>query len=184
MRKILLAVNNTKQDQKIKNILTSHGYKVNSIVNDAYLVLRTLRSKEISLSIIDTDLSGMSGLQLAKIISEEKLGPVILIVQGELSFGDEIPSIFGVITKPIQEYTLINTLKLALNNFENQRHLEEEVNSLKDTLESRKLIEKAKGILMKKGFSEEQAYDKLRKLSMEKRVSMKKIAKAIITNFS
>lgn len=185
MRKnILLAMDNSEQSRKIKSILTSQGFNVASIVKDAYAALRSLRTQNVDLSIIDNDLTGMNGLQLAKIIADENLGSVILLIQGNFFVASDVSSIYGVLTKPVHEYQLVNTLKLALSHYESKKNLEDEVNSLKDTLEARKVIEKAKGLLMKKGFTEDLAYKKLRQISMEKRVPLKKVAQTIVSKFS
>jgi len=179
---ILIAVKNQQQNNKLKKILTSHGFQVMAVVDDAYSVLRMLQSKEINVSLIDNDLQGLNGVQLAQIIANENLGPVVLISQHQIDTGASLPkSVFGVLLKPITEYQLINTLSLSLNQYKNQKELEKEVALLKDTLESRKLIEKAKGILMtKQGITEDAAYNKLRKSSMEKRIPMRKVAEAIV----
>ncbi|MDK2822261.1 MAG: two-component system, response regulator PdtaR [Clostridia bacterium] len=179
---ILIAVKNQQQSNKLKKILTSHGYQIIASLDDAYSVLRTLQSKEVAISLIDNELQGMNGLQLAQIIADENLGPVVLLSQHHVDTGSNPPkSLFGVLLKPITEYQLINTLNLALIQYKTQKKLEKEVADLKDTLESRKIIEKAKGILMKKyGLAEDAAYNKLRKSSMEKRIPMKKVAEAII----
>jgi len=182
VKSVLIAVKNNQQSTKLKKILISHGYQIASIVDDAYSALRILRSQQITISILDYDLSGLNGLQLAQIIADEKLGPVILLSQSFINTGSKPPaSLFGILLKPVTEYQLINTLNLAMVQYENKISLENELAEVKDALESRKIIEKAKGILMKKhGFSEEMAYNKLRKSSMEKRIPMKKIAEAII----
>ncbi|MFZ5944501.1 MAG: ANTAR domain-containing response regulator [Bacillota bacterium] len=179
---ILIAAKDKAQSNKLKKILTSHGFQVLAEVEDAFSALRTLQSKEIAISLIDYDLQGMNGLQLAQIIADESLGPIVLLSQHHIDTGKNTPkSLFGVLLKPVIDFQLINTLNLALIQYKNQKKLEKEVEDLRDTLESRKIIEKAKGILMRKhGLPEEEAYNKLRKSSMEKRIPMKKVAEAII----
>ncbi|MFZ7102195.1 MAG: ANTAR domain-containing response regulator [Peptococcaceae bacterium] len=181
-KSILIAVKNKQQSSQLKKILSSHGYQTISEVDDAYSALRSLQSKKVDISLIDYELQGLNGLQLAQIIADENLGPVVLLSQHHVDTGNNPPpSLFGVLLKPITEYQLVNTINLALIQYRNQRKLEKEVAELKDTLESRKIIEKAKGILMRKhGLSEDVAYNKLRTSSMEKRIPMKKVAEAII----
>jgi len=182
MQNVLIAVNNQQQSNKFKKILTSRGYQVIGTVDDAYTVLRILQNRKETLSLVSNELKGLNGLQLAQIIADEDLGPVVLLSQYAVDVGTTLPkSVFGMLVKPITEYQLLNTLSLALTQYKNQKKLENEVAELKDTIESRKIIEKAKGILMQKhGISEEAAYSKLRKNSMEKRIPMKNLAEAII----
>ena len=179
---ILIAVRTTQTGNKIKKILSSHGYHVSSIVEDAFAALRALRTQQIALSIIDNDLSGLNGIQLAKVIADEKLGPVVILSNYPVDTGDNPPaSLFGILIKPITQYQLINTIKLAFLQYESKIGLEREVESLKEALETRKIVEKAKGILMKKyNLSEGEAYERMRKTSMEKRTQLKKVAEAII----
>ena len=181
-KSILIGVKSVQTGNKLKKILTSQGYQIGAVVEDAYSALRILRAQKISLSLLDNDLSGLSGIQLAKIIADERLGPVIVLSQHPIDTGNNPPaSLFGVLTKPITEYQLVNTIKLAIIQYENKMGLEKEVASLKDALETRKIIEKAKGILMQKyNLSEDAAYERIRSTSMTKRTKLKNVAEAII----
>jgi len=179
---ILLVTNNTQKVNQLKKKLTSHGYQVVAVANDAYSGLRILRSQKVALSIIDYELPGLNGLQLARIMDNEKLGPLILISNYQIDFRGNLPlSIFGVLINPITEYQLINTIKLAISQYNIQKKLEKELDDLREQLEARKKIEKAKGIIMQKyKVTEDAAYKIIRQISMEKRKPMKKIAEAII----
>lgn len=183
MRKnILIALKTTQRGNKIKMILTSHGYQVGQIVEDAYSALRALRTKRFDLSIIDNELRGLNALQLAKIIDDESLGPVIILAKSPIDTGESPPaSLFGVLIKPLTEYQLLNTLKLAFLQYERKLNLEKEIESLRDALATRKVLERAKGLLMDKyNLSEDEAYRRLRNEAMEKRLKLKEIAEAIV----
>jgi len=183
MHSVLIVVNNQNQSNKFKKILTSRGYQVIAAVNDAYSALRILQNRKGTLSLIGTDLQGLNGLQLAQMIADGDLGPVVLVSKYAVDAGANLPkSLFGMLVQPITEYQLINTVSLALAQYKHQKELEKEVEELKETIESRKLIERAKGIIMKKyRLSEDEAYRKLRSTSMEKRIPMKKLAETIVT---
>jgi response regulator NasT len=84
------------------------------------------------------------------------------------------------VVKPFREEQLYPAVDLAIHHFMEAFSLREENAKLKETLESRKLIEKAKGALMKKGLSEPEAYRKMQKLAMDKRKSLKEVAEAIL----
>lgn len=180
-KNILIAVKTAQTGNQIKKILASQGY-IGSVVEDAFAALRTLRTQQIALSIIDNDLSGMNGIQLTRVIADEKLGPVVILSNYQVDTGENPPnSLFGVLVKPITQYQLLNTIKLAFLQYESKVSLEKEVESLKDALETRKVVERAKGILMKKhNISEEEAYERIRKTSMEKRTKLKNIAESIV----
>ena len=87
----------------------------------------------------------------------------------------------GYILKPIDESIFLERLKLIYKNFKLYDDLKKEVEETKKKLEERKVIERAKGIVMAKyTLSEEEAYKKMRDLSMQKRISMSKLAEIII----
>ena len=87
----------------------------------------------------------------------------------------------GYILKPIDESIFLERLKLIYKNFKLYDDLKKEVEETKKKLEERKVIERAKGIVMAKyTLSEEEAYKKMRDLSMQKRISMFKLAEIII----
>ena len=88
------------------------------------------------------------------------------------------------LSKPFRQADLESNIELAVTRFLNTSRLTERVTTLKEQLETRKVIEKAKGLLMEKeNLSESLAYRKLQKISMEKNRSMKDVAEAIILMF-
>jgi two-component system, response regulator PdtaR len=84
------------------------------------------------------------------------------------------------VVKPFREEQLFPAVDLAIHHFVSVSNLREEVASLKETLEARKLIEKAKGVLIAKGMSEPEAYRKMQKIAMDKRKTLKEVAEAIL----
>jgi response regulator NasT len=84
------------------------------------------------------------------------------------------------ILKPFHAEQLRVAIDLAIHRFIRISNLKDENAKLKDALETRKLVDKAKGLLMKSGMSEPEAYRKMQKLAMDKRKSMKEVAEAII----
>lgn len=179
---ILLAGFDNIQKLQIKNILSSRGLQLIDEVEDGYSALRILRSAEVDLTISDANLAGLNGEQLARIMAEDQLGPVIIASSSEVITFEPIASIYGYLQKPFNPTQLLNTVELALAQSKRQKELTQEVEKLKDQLKTRKVVDKAKGILMKNyGLSEDQAYKKLQKSAMEKRLTIKKVAEVIIT---
>ena len=87
----------------------------------------------------------------------------------------------GYLVKPIQEADLAPAVEIALARFQEFRELEKEVDDLQDQLETRKLVDRAKGILMDaQGLTEAAAFRRIQKMSMNTRKSMREIAQAII----
>jgi len=85
------------------------------------------------------------------------------------------------LTKPLRDQDLWPAIELAFAHADEVEHLKEQVKDLQETIESRKVIEKAKGVLMRThGLSEPEAFRRMQKLAMDKRKSMKQIAEAIL----
>jgi response regulator NasT len=84
------------------------------------------------------------------------------------------------VVKPFRAEQLLPAVDLAIHHFMEVSSLREEVESLRETLEARKKIEKAKGILIQKGMSEPEAYRKMQKMAMDKRKSLREVADAIL----
>lgn len=88
--------------------------------------------------------------------------------------------IAAFLTKPVRGDELWPAIELAFAHNDELENLKEQVDDLKETIESRKVIEKAKGVLMRSGLSEPEAFRKMQKIAMDKRKSLRQIAEAIL----
>ncbi len=146
--------------------------------------IKMVRDRQPDLVIIEAGLMGVSGIEVASIIDEDKLAPVILTVdnyQPYLLTKAKNAGVQSLLVKPFGEAILIPSVELALNNYREMVELERKLKQMEEKLETRKIIERAKGILMETtGMSEAQAFRKIQKQSMDKRISMRAVAEAII----
>ncbi|MBO8138029.1 MAG: ANTAR domain-containing protein [Desulfotomaculum sp.] len=183
-QRIILAEADTSCRSNIKSILVKAGYMVIGEAKDGVTAIKMVRSRQPDLAIIDLSLPGMGGMEVAKILNEDKLAPVILTANSyRQELLDKIRGVRvqGFLIKPLEESSLVPAVELALANYHEMVKLEEKVKELNVKLENRKIIEKAKGILMETmRLTEEQAFKKLQKQSMNKRVSMRAVAEAVI----
>lgn len=170
--------------KNIKKMIGKMGYWVIGEAEDGLTGLKLVRARQPDLVIIEAFLPGMDGYELARIINEDKLAPVILIAsstQQNVIEKAKTAKVFSFLVKPELEYNLIPAIELALTNYQEIIRLEGEIKELKETLETRKVIERAKGILMETmGISETEAFKRIQKQSMNKRISMRAVAEAII----
>lgn len=184
MVRIIIAFGNDSQSIKIKNLLTENGYTVIDLVKDGQECLRKARLLKPDLVILDFDLPLFTGYDVAKVLSEDKISSTLLIVndsQKSLISEHRDQWDFTSLVKPINRSALISTVELIIKNNKKIRLLQKEIQELKESLEARKLVEKAKGILMsKQGLSEQEAFRKIQRQSMDKGIPMKEVAKAII----
>jgi response regulator NasT len=168
----------------LKEMLQSLGYIVVGESGDGESAVNLARELKPDLVIMDIKMPGTDGIQAAQILTEERVAPVLLLTafsQTELIERAKTAGVVGYIVKPFREGELVPAIEVAMARFREFRELETEIGDLKETLETRKLIERAKGILMdSQGLKEAEAFRKIQKLSMNSRKSMKEVAEAIV----
>lgn len=182
--KIFLASADQTSLQSLKQILQREGYAVAGVARDGGQALRLIHTLQPDLVILDSELTGTGALEVARFINEEQVAPIIMLAsswhRNIINKTRDFP-VFAYLVKPVQETTLLPAVEAALANYEKIMRLEKELNKLKETLAARKVIERAKGILMETlGLTEAEAYRRIQKQSMDKCVPMKAIAEAII----
>lgn len=168
----------------IKNTLSSDGYSYIGYVKEPFSILRAIRSHSPQIVIIDVCRRFIELKPVLEVIDEEMLTACVLVLDFR---SDEIfeflkkTHVMTYITKPVYEEALLQMVDLALVNFNRVTQYEEKIRKLNSTLESRKLIEKAKWILVEKEkMNETEAYEWIKKRSRDSRIPMKDIANAII----
>jgi response regulator NasT len=184
--RIIIADADVGNRKKIKEMLVQAGYMVTAEVGDGRSALKVIFQTEPDLVIMDSKLPGVQGLGIIRIIEENRTAPVILLIEShEQGLLEEVKDfwIFGCLPKPLSDAQLFPAIEIALANFKKFTKLVEENKRLKTALEERKLIEKAKGIVMEaKGLSEQEAYKYMQKLSMDKCVPIARIARSIMNH--
>ncbi|SFR07326.1 ANTAR domain-containing response regulator [Desulfoscipio geothermicus] len=183
-QRIVLIDADTVWRKNFKAMLGKYGYWVVGEAGDGLSALKLVRSRQPDLLIIDAALPGMDGLQVAKIVHDDKLAPVVATStsnqQGIMEKAKEA-GVYALLIKPVSETSLIPTVELALANYQEIMNLEKKIKDLQETLETRKLVERAKGILMEThGLSEAEAFRRIQRQSMNKRVSIRVVAEAVI----
>jgi len=174
--------------KQVRSTLMQRGYGIAGDAASGAQALRSIRTLRPDLVILDADITGTEGVDIGAIIAEDRLAPILLIApvwrDGLVNRSrreDEDGWVFAILTKPINEEALVPAVETALLNYERTHRLEQEIAKLKDTLEARKAIERAKGILMSSmGLTEDEAFRLIRQRSMDKSMPMRQIADAII----
>ncbi|MDB5078575.1 MAG: Response regulator [Chloroflexi bacterium] len=168
----------------LKEMLSGLGYQVVGEAGDGRQAINLARELKPDLVIMDIKMPEMDGIQAARVLTEEKIAPVLLLTaysQQELVSGAREAGVVGYIVKPFRQDELMPAIEVALSRFREFRELEKEMGDLKETLEARKVIERAKGVLMDQyGLKEADAFRRIQKLSMDTRKSMREIAEAIL----
>jgi response regulator NasT len=168
----------------LREMLANLGYLVVAEAGDGRSAVNQARELRPDLVIMDIKMPEMDGLTAAKILTEEKIAPVLVLtaysdrdfVDGSLDAG-----VMGYLVKPYREAELVPAMELALARFREFRALEKELGDTREVLETRKVVERAKGVLMdSQGLREAEAFRKIQKLSMNNRKSMREVAEAIL----
>ena len=183
--KILIAEDEAIIRLDLKESLEAEGYEVVGETGRGDEVIELVRTLEPDLVILDIKMPGMTGIQAAEIITEEGLAAVILLTafsQQELVQQASNAGVLAYLVKPFQRSDLVPSIELALGRFKEITFLKEEKTLLENNLESRKVIDRAKGMLTDKyGLKESDAYRYIQKKAMTERTTMKDIAEGILT---
>ncbi len=168
----------------LQETLTSLGYLVVGTVGDGESAVNLARELCPDVVIMDIKMPGMDGIEAASILTEENIAPVVLLSaysQRELIEQAQEAGVVGYLVKPYREADLAPAIGVALSRFEQFGVLKREVEDLQERFEVRKLLDRAKGILMdSQGLTEAQAFRRIQKMSMDNRKPMREVAEAVI----
>lgn len=182
--RIIIADADASFRKTIKDILQKAGYLVVAEASDEKSALQVILNMQPDLVILDPKLPGRKGFEVAKTIVEHRVAPVLLLSdfsQREIIENAKDFWIFSHLVKPVEEANLFAAIEMTIATFDKLLKLEMENKKLRDNLNSRILIEKAKGFLMQnKGYTEQEAYRYLQRKSMDKCIPIEKVAEAVL----
>lgn len=182
--RIVIADNESIIRMDLKEMLEEAGHEVIGECVNGLRAVELTRELKPDLVIMDIKMPKMDGIAASKIISDEKLAPVILLTaysQREIVAKAKDSGVLAYLVKPIKESSLFPAIEIALSRFEEIKQLEFDLDNVKNSLEMRKILDRAKGILMDAyNLSESEAYRRIQKYSMIKRRPIKDVAESII----
>ena len=182
--RVIIADDESLIRMDLREMLTNQGYLVVGEVGDGRSAVNLARELRPDIVIMDIKMPDMDGIEAAKVMTEERIAPVLLLSaysQQELVQRARQAGVAGYLVKPFRESDLPPAIEVALARFSEFRAMEREVDTLQDALETRKAVDRAKGILMDtQGLSETEAFRKIQKMSMNNRKPMRAVAEAII----
>jgi len=168
----------------LKRMLEDAGYDVVAEAGDGAGAVEAARNLSPDMLILDIRMPVMDGIDAAKLISDEKIAPVILLTaysQGDLIDRAKEAGVYSYLVKPFKEADIVPAIEIALSRWQEYLELEKQAAGLEDKLETRKAVDRAKGILMDQyGLKEQEAFRRIQLQSMNTRKSMREIAEAII----
>ena len=167
-------------------LLTEEGYDVVGEAGDGEEAVKLARELEPDLVIMDVKMPKMDGISAAEIIAEERIAPVVMLTafsQRDLVERAREAGAMAYVVKPFGASDVIPAIEIAMGRFQEIKAIEDELNSLEERLESRKIIDQAKGILQADlGFTEPEAFRWIQKTAMDLRKSMRDVAEGVISH--
>lgn len=183
---ILVADSAESTREKICKLLNRKGYKTYHATDGAGTI-RMSRKISPHIVILDTNIWGINAFEVARIIEADKLATVVFMTNNpSQSLYEKLRnmSLFAYVTKPINPDQLYQIIEFAIMNSNRIQVLNQKVEKLENTLESRKKIDQAKRLLIERlGISEKEAYEYIRKKSMDLCRTMDKVAEQIIKKY-
>ncbi len=182
--RILIADNESIIRMDLKELLEEAGHEVIGEAADGLKAVELTRKLKPDLVIMDIKMSEMDGIAAAKMISNDKLAPVLLLTaysQKEIVEKAKDSGVLAYLVKPVKESNLFPAMEIALSRFKEYMEIEQELLDLRNSLETRKILDRAKGMLMDAyNLSEQEAFRRIQQYSMAKRKSIREVAEAII----
>jgi response regulator NasT len=185
--RILIAEDETIIRLDLRDILERAGFTVCAEARDGEEAVELSRAEEPDLAILDVKMPRLDGIEAARRILEERPIPIVMLTaysQDELVSRAVEAGVFGYLVKPFREDDLLPAIRAASARHDELAALREEADSLAEALATRKLVERAKGLLMaREGLTENEAFGRLRRASQVSGRPMKVVAEALIATF-
>ena len=168
-------------------MLREEGYDVVGEAGDGEEAVRLARELHPNLIMMDIKMPGTDGLEAARTIAGERLAPVVMLTafsQRELVESARDAGAMAYLVKPFSKTDVVPAIELAASRFAEVAALEAEVAGLTERLETRKAVERAKGLLMsKKKMTEPDAFRWIQRTAMDRRTTMRAVADAVVETF-
>lgn len=168
----------------LRKTLENMGHSVVGEAGDGAKAVDLAREHKPDIMILDIKMPEMDGIDAAKIVSTEGIAPVLLLTaysQKDLIDRATEAGVFNYLVKPFKEADLMPAMAVAIARYQEFMALENEVSDLENKLETRRAVDRAKGILMTQhGLKEQEAFRRIQMQSMNSRKSMREVADAII----
>lgn len=169
----------------LKELLEEKGYRVVGEAADGFDAVEVCKAQAPDIVLMDIKMPLLDGLSAARIIFDEGLADtvVLLTAYSEREFIDNAKElgVGGYLVKPVDEKSLIPNIELAVARSREMSKLRQDIQKVSERLESRGIIERAKGRIMERNaLCEQDAYDYIRKLSQTKNMSMRRVAEIVL----
>ncbi|WP_440252954.1 ANTAR domain-containing response regulator [Dialister succinatiphilus] len=168
----------------LREMLEEAGHEVVGIGSDSVEALNLVKEKKPDLAILDVKMPRLDGIQAARMIAHDNLAPVVLLT----AFGDEDmiekakkSMVFGYVMKPVEEKTLFPAIQIAVSQYRQKKDMVDRVKNMERELAARKIVDRAKGLLMDYyHITEEDAYRRMQQTSMKRGITIADVAQKVV----
>jgi AmiR/NasT family two-component response regulator len=181
--RVLIAEDEAIIRMDLREMLQEDGHDVVGEARDGVEAVELARRLRPDVVFMDIMMPRMNGLEAAAVIGEERIAPVVMVTafsQSEQIEEAVRAQAMAYVVKPFSRSDILPAMHIAMSRYAEARLLEDEVSDLTERLETRKAVDRAKGILMAKGLGEPEAFQRLQRLAMDRRKTLREIAEALI----
>jgi response regulator NasT len=168
----------------LRELLQEEGYDVVAECGRGDEAVDLVREHRPDVALLDIKMPGMDGISAAREISADRLSAVVLVTafsQRELIEEAGDAGVHGYVVKPFERHDLVPAIEVAIARFRSEQALVDQAVSAQDRLEQRKVIDRAKGVLMDKhGLAEQDAFDFVQKTAMRTRRTMREVSQDVL----
>ncbi|MDO9455319.1 ANTAR domain-containing response regulator [Nocardioides sp.] len=185
-RTVVIAEDETLIRMDLAEMLTEEGYDVVGLAGDGAKAIELATELRPDLVILDVKMPVLDGIAAAEAIAGKRIAPVVILTafsQRELVERARDAGAMAYLVKPFTQSDLVPAIEMALSRYAELAQLEAEVSGLQDRLETRKAVDRAKGILQEQlKLSEPDAFRWIQKTAMDLRLSMRQVAEGVVTH--
>jgi two-component system, response regulator PdtaR len=181
--RVLIAEDEALIRMDLREMLEEEGHEVVGEARDGAEAIELGRTLAPDVVFMDINMPKVSGIEAAHVFGEERIAPVVMVTAFSQAAYVEQAAAAGAmayVVKPFSRTDILPAMALASARFAEATTLAEEVADLTERLETRKIVDRAKGILMARGRSEPEAFKALQRLAMDKRKTLREIAEAVV----
>ncbi|WP_233509880.1 ANTAR domain-containing response regulator [Actinomadura craniellae] len=187
-RRVVIAEDEALIRLDLKEMLEEDGYAVVGEAGDGETAVKLATELRPDLVILDVKMPVLDGISAAERLSAERVAPIVILTafsQRELVRRATEAGAMAYLVKPFTKADLVPAIEMAVYRFQEIRALEAEVGTLQERLETRKVVDRAKGLLqVAHGWTEPEAFRWIQKTSMDRRMTMRAVAEAVLAGGS
>jgi two-component system, response regulator PdtaR len=184
VRRVVIAEDEALIRMDLAEMLAEEGYDVVGQASDGEQAVALAESLSPDLVILDVKMPRLDGIAAAERIAEQRIAPVVMLTafsQRDLVERARDAGAMAYLVKPFSRSDLVPAIEMAVSRFTELTALEREVADLSERLETRKAVDRAKGVLQKRlGLSEPDAFRWIQKTAMDLRLSMRQVADGVV----